>query len=106
MNKEKFIEGLQSDISFTEEERDEILKKNAYKTGQIINTFIAAEELAELQIALSKHFRNHGDTYEILEEMADVYITLRVLGLTFDISNDAFQKAIDVKLKRVKERLG
>lgn len=105
MDRQKFIEGMKSDASFTTEEGAEILEKSILKSGTNMKCIIAMEEFAELTQEVSKYLRGEGDMYALLEEMADVYLCLRNLGMIFGISNDEFQKAIYVKLQREKERL-
>lgn len=105
MNRQKFIEGMKSGVSFTTEEGTEILEKSILKSGTNMKCIVAMEEFAELTQEVSKYLRGEGDRYALLEEMADVYLGLCILGMIFGISDDELQKAIDVKLQREKERL-
>lgn len=44
--------------------------------------------------------RGYDDRYGLLEEMADVYISLKLLESIFNVTPEEMQKAIDVKLAR------
>ena len=105
MDRQKFIEGMKSDVSFTTEEGTEILKKGILKSGTNMKCIIAMEEFAELTQEVSKYLRGEGDRYALLEEMADVYLCLDNLKQIFAITDDLVKKVIDVKLQREKERL-
>ena len=69
-----------------------------------INCVICMEELAELQQEISKQLRNKGDTYGLLEELADVYICLEMLKKMFNYSSDEIARAVDIKLDRFERR--
>nr|DAP25225.1 MAG TPA: NTP-PPase-like protein [Caudoviricetes sp.] len=56
--------------------------------------------MAELQQQISKQIRGYDDRYGLLEEMADVYISLKLLESIFNVTPEEMQKAIDVKLAR------
>ena len=58
------------------------------------------EEMAELQQQISKQIRGYDDRYGLLEEMADVYISLKLLESIFNVTPEEMQKAINVKLAR------
>lgn len=105
MDRAKFIEGMESDISFTVEEGEEILHESILRSGTNMKCIVAMEECAELTQEISKYLRGEGDGYALLEEMADVYLCLCNLGMIFGISNEELQKAIDVKIQREKERM-
>ena len=108
MNRAKFIEGMNSNIHFTDAEREEILQRSLDVNGSKIKCIIAMEEFAELQQAVSKMLRygEKSDRFSLLEEMADAYLCLDNLKRIFEITDDLVWKAIDVKLQREKERLG
>lgn len=105
MNREKFIQGLKSDICFTEEERQKIIQGSIQKWSWKTKCTIAMEEFAELQQQVSKKIRGYKGKVGLLEEMADAYICLNFLESIFDINSEDLQKAIDVKLQREKEHL-
>lgn len=103
MNREKFIEGLNSDIAFTDEERAEIYAKSIERNGASTLAVIAIEEMAELQQQVSKMLRRKGDIIGLVEEMADVIIATSILQCIFGVDADVLTKAVDVKLNRIKE---
>ena len=70
----------------------------------ITNCIICMEELAELQQEISKQLRNKGDTYGLLEELADVYICLEMLKKMFNYSSDEIARAVEIKLDRFERR--
>ena len=71
--------------------------------------YICIEELAELIQEISKQLRNPSKRYEVnvgtLEEMADAQIALLYLKTIFEVHDEEFNKAINVKLDRVSEKL-
>ena len=70
----------------------------------ITNCVICMEELAELQQEISKQLRNKGDSYGLLEELADVYICLEMLKKMFNYSSDEIARAVEIKLDRFERR--
>ena len=106
MDRAKFIEGMNRDISLADVEREDILNTSIFINGSKIKCIVAMEEFAELQQQISKYLREEGDYYAMLEEMADAYLCLDNLKRIFGITDDEIWKAIDVKLLREKERLG
>lgn len=101
MNMDAFVKGFNDpELHYSEEERDEIINhmlEDRTWRGHATKTM---EECAELQCALSKHIVGDGDRINLIEEIADVYISLWLTVAIFDISNEDVEKAIDVKLKR------
>lgn len=105
MNRYKFIKGMNSNLELSEKERRRVLRKSVEKDPWKTKCTIVMEELAELQQQVSKQIRGYGDHVGLLEEMADAYICLNFLESIFDIKPEELQKAIDVKLYRLKENL-
>lgn len=66
------------------------------------------EEMGELLQALMK-WRQGGDKFHLLEELADVYITLQQAALILDDpvehGSTLLQSAVDIKLERLRERI-
>lgn len=77
----------------------EICKDN--KIGHY-NQIIVMEELAELSKEVSKFVRLKGNRDALLEEMADVLIGIDYLKEIHDISDEELNKAIAIKLYRLK----
>ncbi|MGL5313756.1 MAG: hypothetical protein ACRCX2_19990 [Paraclostridium sp.] len=69
------------------------------------NKMICVEELAELQIAVTKKERGRVDNDNLIEEMADVTIVLLMLKKLFNISDDELQAEINRKMKRNMDRI-
>ena len=80
-----------------------LLILNAYdSTAQKMK---CCEELAELETALLKHINKGGNTDEILEEMADVYIMLEQMRYMMPFGENSLDEMIDYKLDRTLERI-
>ena len=103
MNRNRFIQGLKSDIQFSEKERQRIIRNSIKKYPWKLKCTVAMEEFAELQQQVSKQIRGYGDKFGLLEEIADAYICLSFLESIFDVKPEDLQKAIDVKLQRERE---
>ncbi|WP_251861947.1 hypothetical protein [Clostridium sp. Marseille-Q2269] len=74
---------------------------------EIKQSFVAMEELAELQQAISKYQREPTifNVDNIIEEMADVYIILEELKYVFPMYEDEIEKQIEFKLQRELKRI-
>ncbi|AUN19072.1 hypothetical protein B2H91_10690 [Clostridium botulinum] len=72
-----------------------------------LQSFVAIEELAELQQAISKYQREPTifNVDHIAEEIADVYIILEELKHLFPIYEEEIEKQIDYKIKRELKRI-
>lgn len=105
MNRNRFIQGLKSNIQLSKKERKRIIRRSLQKYPWKTKCTVAMEEFAELQQQISKQVRGYGDRIGLLEEMADAYICLNFLESIFNISPEEIQKAIDVKLYREKGNL-
>lgn len=103
MNRNRFIQGLKSDIQFSEKERQRIIRNSIKKYPWKLKCTVAMEEFAELQQQVSKQIRGYGDKLGLLEEIADAYICLSFLESIFDVKPEDLQKDIDVKLQRERE---
>lgn len=105
MDIKEFVERMNSGVSLTKKEREKIIHDNCYSDTRDYKCVIVMEELAELQQQISKKIRYRNPCkYDILEEMADVYIGLEYLKRIFDLDERSIKKAIDIKLIREKER--
>ena len=65
---------------------------------------ICLEELSELQKELTKQLRNKGNTRNLVEEMADVYICLKTIQSGMFISDREINEAIVEKTDRYLRR--
>lgn len=90
----------------------ELLEKIITKKGKIKQSFVAVEELAELQQAVSKAVRfDCGDKFvpleikrNITEEIADVMICIEQIKMMYGISDDDIEAWIECKLERLEDR--
>lgn len=71
MNRNRFIQGLKSNIQLSEKERRRIIRRSLQKYPWKTKCTVAMEEFAELQQQISKQVRGYGDRIGLLEEMAD-----------------------------------
>lgn len=104
MQREKFISGMHGHIALSPQERDRILRRSVEREHWKTKCTVCMEEMAELQQQISKQIRGYKDKYGLLEEMADVYISLNLLESIFHITPEEMQKAIDVKLARERSK--
>lgn len=113
MNYEKFKAALDSmntnDLASREEIEETISMQNSIRgTNEI--TVMTMEELSELSQRLAKTLRK--DTRKdfvynrntILEETADVYISLIAILKVQGIDDETFDKAVTVKIRRIQEK--
>lgn len=100
MQKEKFISGMNGHIVLSPMERERIIQRSVEREHWKTKSTICMEEMAELQQQISKQIRGYDDRYGLLEEMEDVYISLKLLESIFNVTPEEMQKAIDVKLAR------
>ena len=66
---------------------------------------ICIEEMSELTKELCKHNRGSNNYPNIIEEIADVYITLKQIEILFKIEREEIEEEINYKINRTKERL-
>lgn len=86
-----------------------LVQKIIDKNGITNQLFIAVEECAELQQAISKCYRNKEliptEVREnLIEEIADVMICLEQLKVIFHINEEELKCWIEVKENRLKNR--
>lgn len=80
--------------------------KKAIKTyGEHAQKLMAIEEMSELTKEICKDFRAKLDREHLIEEMADVLITLDQLRVMYEISVDEIRQMREGKLERLKERM-
>lgn len=88
-----------------------MIEKLVKKNGITNQLFIAVEECAELQQAISKCYRNKelipAEVREnLIEEMADVMICLEQLKVIFHINEEELKYWIEAKENRLLTREG
>lgn len=84
---------------------DEVLKKAVKKYG-MAQLDIAIEEMAELTKEICKLKRNKLDRNHIIEEIADVEIMLEQLKYMLHVEDCEIDNYKEIKINRLKERLG
>ena len=73
--------------------------------GEAVQIAVCQEEMNELGVELSKYVRGQGNREAIIEEMADVYITLAEQRYIHDINLNEVLLKMEEKLERMKERM-
>lgn len=73
--------------------------------GANIQATICMEECAELIQCISKEIRGKSNIDHLTEEMADVCICIEVLKQIYGISDEQMQTWIDLKQKRIEDRM-
>lgn len=63
------------------------------------------EELAELSQQIAKQLRGKGNYYNILEELADVYLGIYYVQDIVGIKNDDLYKAMNIKIDRLNKEI-
>ena len=105
MNRKEFKKMMRSnDTAASEIETKKVIGDILKSETPGTNCVICMEELAELQQEISKQLRNKGDSYGLLEELADVYICLEMLKNMFNYSSDEIARAVEIKLDRFERR--
>lgn len=80
--------------------------KQAIKTyGKKAQKLMAIEEMSELTKEICKDFRGMLDREHLIEEMADVLVTIDQLILMYEIDDVTVFNACCKKIERLKERL-
>ena len=80
--------------------------KQAIKTyGKKAQKLMAIEEMSELTKEICKDFRGRLDREHLIEEMADVTITIDQMMLMYKISRFEIEQMRIKKVERLKERL-
>lgn len=105
MNCDRFKHHMTEDIYYTNAQQKHIINTVATKQPTERTSIIIMEELAELSQAVSKCVRQHNDCrINLLEEMADVSLSMAYLKIMYNITDEELQQAINVKLRREKIR--
>lgn len=83
----------------------EIIKDSIKHYGVDAQSTVCMEECAELIQAISKEKRGKHDSKHLSEEIADVLICISMLQDMYDIDSSDIQLWIDLKQKRIVERM-
>ena len=82
-----------------------IIKDSIKHYGVDAQSTVCMEECAELIQAISKEKRGKHDYKHLSEEIADVLICISMLQDMYDIDSSDIQLWIDLKEKRIVERM-
>lgn len=74
---------------------------NEFAVQDSYNLVLAIEELSELQKAIVKYLRGSEDKMSVVEEMADVALSIMSLQSILGIPTDDLYKAMNVKANRL-----
>lgn len=109
MDIEKFkqrMNELPDTIDLPVEEIKRVSGRSLKRLGDITIGIIAMEEAAEYSQAVSKKLRgldNLDSDYNLIEEMADVILSMSSVILAYDISEEEIKKAIKIKMDRAEK---
>ena len=109
MDIEKFkqrMNELPNTIDLPVEEIKRVSGRSLKRLGDITISVIAMEEAAEYSQAVSKKLRgldNLNSDYNLIEEMADVILSMFSVMLDYDISEEEIKKAIKIKIDRAEK---
>lgn len=80
--------------------------KQAIETyGVRMQKLMAIEEMSELTKEICKDFRGKLNREHLIEELADVTITIDQLMIMYEISGDEIEQMRERKIERLKERM-
>lgn len=85
--------------------REDVYREAIAHYGKRHQMHMAIEEMSELTKEICKTERGENNRAQIIEELADVYITLEQLEIIFDIDLAELKKVQEMKLKRLEERI-
>ena len=116
MDREVFEKGMLEPREFGSKDNMSMMKTLQEYNGRVNCCMFAMEELAELSKEISKVARGEGDYYNLLQELADVAITVNNVLMMNDyiydedaplvIGSEELDKAMNVKLTAKMEQLG
>ncbi|MCR5703741.1 MAG: hypothetical protein K6G85_03890 [Eubacterium sp.] len=84
---------------------EDIIRESIYKYGKQMQTVVCMEELAELTQALSKQLRGSGNEENLIEEIADVYICLKMISVMYFVNEKVIEESIKNKQMRTHKRI-
>ena len=82
-----------------------IVSKSIKHYGEGMQSVVCMEELSELSQAISKEIRGVGDRSNLVEEMADVIICLKILKQIFAVTNVEIEEWVKFKQGRNLKRI-
>lgn len=104
MNRLEFIRQMSDNVEVSNAYKNHIFKKNYETFGRDKCLIFAIEEMSELQKELTKVLRGEGDQYGVLEEMADVFISMEYIRRAMGFEYDDLIKAETVKTVNIVDK--
>lgn len=89
----------------TNQDLIKIYKQAIALYGEKAQKLMAIEEMSELTKEICKDFRGKLDREHLIEEMADVLITMEQLMIMYKISDREIQQMYERKIERLRGRL-
>lgn len=89
----------------TDKEIIDTYKRTIELYGEKAQKLMAIEEMSELTKEICKDFRGKLDREHLIEEIADVLITLDQMLLIYEISEEEIYLMCERKMERLKERM-
>ena len=111
MNKEIFKEKFDASIPMNEDDIKGTINKlldfcdDGVNPRGHKNLIIVMEEMAELSQQVSKNIRGVGDRMDLIQELADVQISIYTIEEVLGITSEELEKAMAVKIDRVLSRI-
>lgn len=107
MNRLDFIQKMHENFELSDTDLKQLINKSidtnlidGFSRGHR-NLIICMEEMSELIKEISKHLRDKGDKYDLLQELADVQLAIYYIQNICEISSEDLHKAMSIKMKRV-----
>lgn len=107
MNREEFTEKMdQPTIHMSDDHISEVLIRSfSPKSEEMFegynNLIIAMEEFAECSKEISKFLRGKPDKIALIEELADVQLSMFYIRKICDISDEELERAVHIKIERL-----
>lgn len=95
---------MENPFKIMNDERNAIIDLSIKSCSREIKHIVAMEELAECSQEVSKFARNEGDELGLVEEIADIILSLEMINKMNGITKDQITQAINVKLDREHQR--
>lgn len=109
MDKSEFINELKNASPILDNDninntiKDSLRPLPTNDTG-LLNLIIVMEEFNEVAMEVSKHIRGKDNKIELLEELADAYLSIKYVQCVCGISDEELNKAINIKSQYQKNR--
>ena len=78
--------------------------KNKLNKNGTLNLIMAIEEFGELQQEISKYIRGKRSHLDLVQEVADAYVSLEFVKGICCLSDEEISKAMNIKINRQEQR--